>query len=312
MLATLTSVLQKAHRGGYAVGAFNVNNLEILQAILAAAEEMRSPVIVQTSEGAVEYAGMDYLRAMITLGAKKTRVPVVFHLDHGKNLNLVRLAIRSGYTSVMFDGSTLPYAENVKKTKQVVALARRRGVSVEAELGALKGIEDLVSVSEKEAYLTDPGQAAEFVEKTGCNALAIAIGTSHGAYKFSGETNLDFNRLRAIKKNTKMPLVLHGASGVSPELVERLHKDCERIGDCERLEGAKGVSPAAIKQAVSLGINKINVDTDLRIAFTAAVRETLLTDKKAFDPRKILGPAKTLMTEVVKEKMKLFGCAGRA
>jgi len=312
MLATLTSVLQKAHRGGYAVGAFNVNNLEILQSVLAAAEEVRSPIIVQTSEGAVEYAGMDYLRAMITVGAKKTRVPVVFHLDHGKNLNLVRLAIRSGYTSVMFDGSTLPYAENVKKTKQVVTLARRRGVSVEAELGALKGIEDLVSVSEKEANLTDPEQAAEFVAKTGCNALAVAIGTSHGAYKFSGETKLDFDRLRAIKKNTKMPLVLHGASGVSPELVARLHQDCERIGDCERLEGAKGVSPAAIKQAISLGINKINVDTDLRIAFTAAVRETLLTDKKAFDPRKILGPAKTLMTEVVKEKMKLFGCAGKA
>ncbi|MFA5854280.1 MAG: class II fructose-1,6-bisphosphate aldolase [Patescibacteria group bacterium] len=311
MLTTLKKVLAKAHAGNYAVGAFNINNLEILQAVMQAAVEMRSPVIVQTSEGAVEYAGMEYLKAMVDVAAKAD-VPVVFHLDHGKNLDVVKKAIDSGYTSVMYDGSSLPDAENIANTKKVVGWAWWKGVSVEAELGAIAGIEDFVSVAEKDAHLTNPEKALAFVKATKCDALAIAVGTQHGAFKFKGETILDFDRISAIKKLVQMPLVLHGASGISPELVERTKTHCSILGDCARLDGAHGVSDEAIKEAVKRGINKINVDSDLRIAFTAAVRETLINDKTAIDPRKIVGPAKKLMTEVVKHKMELFGSAGKA
>jgi fructose-bisphosphate aldolase class II len=212
----------------------------------------------------------------------------------------------------MYDGSSLPYKKNLVNTKKVVAWARTKGVSVEAEIGALAGIEDLVSVEARDAKLTDPEEALAFAKATKVDALAIAIGTSHGAFKFKGETVLDFDRLKKIKTLTKMPLVLHGASGIDQALVERTKTQCSILGDCARLENAHGVSDAAIAKAVKLGINKINVDSDLRIAFTAAVRETLLTDKKAFDPRKILGPAKSLMKEVVKHKMALFGSAGQA
>ena len=311
MLTTLKKVLAKANAGGYAVGAFNVNNLEILQAVMEAAVAKRSPVIVQTSEGAIEYAGMDYLKAMVDVAAKAD-VLVVFHLDHGKNLDVVKRAIVSGYTSVMYDGSALPEAENIANTKKVVAWARWRGVSVEAELGAIAGIEDFVSVEEKDAHLTNPEKALAFAKTTKCDALAIAVGTLHGAFKFKGETKLDFDRITAIKKLMKMPLVLHGASGISPELVERTKAQCSILGDCARLEGAHGVSDEAIAEAIKRGINKINVDSDLRIAFTAAVRETLLNDKTAIDPRKIIGPARKLMTEVVAHKMELFGSAGKA
>ncbi len=311
MLTTLKKVLSKANAGNYAVGAFNINNLEILQAVMDAAVAMRSPVIVQTSEGAIEYAGMPYLKAMVDVAAKAD-VPVVFHLDHGKNLEVVNRAIHGGYTSVMYDGSALPEAENLANTKQVVSWAKWKGVSVEAELGAIAGIEDFVSVEEKDAHLTNPEKALAFARATKCDALAIAVGTLHGAFKFKGETKLDFDRISAIKKLTKMPLVLHGASGISAELVERTKTQCSILGDCARLEGAHGVSDEAIAEAVRRGINKINVDSDLRIAFTAAVRETLINDKTAIDPRKILGPAKKLMTEVVKHKMELFGSAGKA
>ncbi len=311
MLTTLKKTLDKANKGKYAVGAFNTNNLEITLAIIEAAVEMKSPVIIQTSEGAVEYAGMNYLKALAYVAAESD-VPVAFHLDHGKNLETVKRAIDSGYTSVMYDGSALPEEENLANTKKVVAWAKKKGVSVEAELGAIAGIEDFVSVEAKDAHLTNPEKALRFAKASGCDALAIAIGTAHGAFKFKGETILDFERLRKIKELTKMPLVLHGASGISPELVEKTKTQCDTLGDCARLENAHGVSDEAIKKAVSLGINKINVDSDLRIAFTAAVRETLLTDKKAFDPRKILGPAKELMKSVVKHKMEIFGSAGKA
>lgn len=311
MLTTLKNVITKAHKGNYAIGAFNTNNLEITLAVIEAAVEMKSPVIIQTSEGAIEYAGMAYLRAMV-YEAAKAKVPVVFHLDHGKDLKVVKAAIDGGYTSVMYDGSSLPEEENLKNTKKVVEWARKKGVSVEAEIGAIAGIEDFVSVEEKDAHLTNPERALAFAKATKCDALAIAVGTLHGAFKFKGETSLDFDRLKRIKELTKMPLVLHGASGISPELVERTKTSCSILGDCARLENAHGVSDQAIAKAVSLGINKINVDSDLRIAFTAAVRETLINDKKAFDPRKILGPAKKLMKEVVMHKMELFGSAGRA
>lgn len=315
MLVSLKQVFQKADRGGYAVGAFNVSDLEILQSVVAAAERMRSPVILQTTEGAIAYAGMDYLLAMMTLAAKKARVPVVAHLDHGKDSRTVRQAIASGYTSVMFDGSLRPFAKNVAMTRSLVALAHRCGVSVEAELGPIPGLEDSVKVSEKQAYYTDPAQAAKFVRATRCDALAVAVGTAHGPYKSYGthrtSLKLDTDRIKKIKTATGVPLVLHGASGVPKKLMSRLHRDCASLGDCARVAHPQGVPDDQIRAAIRAGICKINVDTDLRIAWTAAVRETILDDRSIYDPRKILGPAKKLIQEVVESKMKLFGSTGK-
>lgn len=311
MLTTNKKILAAADKGGYAVGAFNINDLEVLQAIIEAAVEERSPVIVQTSEGAVEYAGMDYLLAMMRVAAKAP-VPVSIHLDHGKNLDLIKQAIDSGYTSVMYDGSTLPFEKNAANTRKVVAWARRKGVSVEAEIGAIKGIEDLVSVSEKEAFFTDPAEAAKFVKVTGCDALAISVGTAHGAFKFKGAAELDIPRLKKIDAAVKVPLVLHGASGVSPDLLKRTREHCEHLQDCDRLRGATGVPDEAIRQAIRHGIRKINIDSDLRIAFTAGLRDALVTNHKAIDPRVLLAPSKQLMKEVVRHKMGLFGSKGKA
>ncbi len=313
MLVTLKTVLDKARRGGYAVPAFNFNNLETALAVVEGASARRSPVILQTSEGAVAYAGMDYLAAIARTAAAKTRVPVVFHLDHGKDPALVERGVKSGlYASVMIDGSSLPYKENAKVTKRIVAMAHRRGVSVEAELGAIAGIEDFVSVADRDAHLTDPAEAARFVRETGCDALAVAIGTSHGAFKFKGKTVLDIARLTRIRKAVAAPLVLHGASGVNPEWVAWLRPKCASIHDCSRLEGAKGVADAVLHQAVKAGISKVNIDTDLRIAFTAGVRQALLDDPKAIDPRKIMGPARSLMRRVCEHKMQLLGSKGKA
>jgi fructose-bisphosphate aldolase class II len=307
MLVTLNEVLQDAHKNNYAVGAFNINNLEILEAIMTAAEEENSPVIISTSEGAIAYAGMEELASLVHIKAEKADVPVVLHLDHGKDLDTIDTVIESGmYTSVMYDGSALPYEKNVANTQNIVEKAHRNDIPVEAELGAIEGIEDFVSVEEKDAHLTNPKQAVEYVEKTNCDALAVAVGTSHGAYKFEGESQLDFDRLREIKEKVDMPLVLHGASGV-PEDIKSL---CMEYG-CA-IEQAKGVADEDIAEAVSCGINKINIDTDLRIAFDAAVRKFLKENPEVFDPRKILTPAKELMTHVVKHKMNLFGCAGKA
>src|SRR3989338_3820853 len=307
MLVTLKTILSKAHRRGYAVGAFNINNLEICQAVMIAAEKMRSPVVLQTSEGAIDYAGMDYLAAIARLAAEKARISVVFHLDHGKDPKLVERAIKSGfYTSVMIDGSSHPYKENVRITKKIVAMAHRRGISVEAELGAIAGIEDFVSVSERDARFTNPEEAGRFVRETGCDALAVAIGTAHGAFKFKGEPKLDIVRLKKIKAAARLPLVLHGASGV-PADIKRI---CAKYG-CKIAE-ARGVSDSLISAAVRGGINKINIDTDLRLAFTAGVRHALAKHPEGIDPRKVLGPAKELIQQVVMQKMKLFGCAGKA
>jgi fructose-bisphosphate aldolase class II len=307
MLTTLTNILQKAKRGRYAVGAFNINNLEILQGVMTAALHERAPVIVQTSAGAIEYAGMDELASLAHLAAHKTTLPVVFHLDHGTDYDLVVTAIRSGYyTSVMYDGSSLPYHENMKRTREIVKMAHAKKISVEAELGAIAGIEDFVSVKERDAHFTDPKQAADFVKKTGCDALAVAIGTSHGAYKFRGTSRLDLERLKMIKRAVKVPLVLHGASGV-PASIKKL---CIKYG-C-KIDDAKGVSDAMIKQAVRLGVSKVNIDTDLRIAFDAGVRQFLSKHPAVIDPRKILAPARDLITRVVREKMRLLGCAGKA
>lgn len=312
MLTTLATVLQKAHRGKYAVGAFNINNLELALGVMDAATQTRSPVILQTSEGAIAYAGMEYLAAIAWTAAASTSAPVVFHLDHGKDASLVERAVKSGlYTSVMIDGSHLPYKENVRVTKKMVGLAHRRGVSVEAELGAIAGIEDFVSVAERDAHLTDPDEAMRFIKETGCDALAVAIGTAHGVFKFKGEPTLDIARLKKIKTGTRHPLVLHGASGVSSAAREKIKDHCDDLHDCNRVKDARGVSDALIRQAVAGGINKINIDSDLRLAFTAAVRSALVSDTSTVDPRKIVGPARTAVAEVVAEKMRLFGSAGK-
>jgi len=305
MLISLKPVLLKAQKGKYAVPAFNINDLEILQSVMSAAKKLKSPVIIQTSEGAIEYAGMENLFQMVKVAAKE-KVPVVFHLDHGKNLKVVQKAIKSGYTSVMYDGSSLSYKENLKNTKKVVGWARAKKVSVEAELGSLKGVEDLVNVSERDAILTDPVQAREFVDKTGCDALAIAIGTSHGAYKFKGNSKLDLKRLAEIKKGVKIPIVLHGASGVPSKLVKMLKQCGGDVGE------AKGNSPAEIKKAIKMGVCKINIDTDLRLAFSAGVRCTLKNNKKVFDPRKILEDSKKLMQRVAEEKIIMCGSKNKA
>jgi len=307
MLTSLTSVLQKAQKNHYAVGAFNVNNLEFIKAIFEAAQIERSPVILSTSEGAIEYAGMEELGSLVKMMSQRTNIPMVFHLDHGKNIDLVIKAIESGfYTSVMFDGSALLYEENIKQTKDLVRLAHKKKISVEAELGAIAGIEDFISVKERDAHLTSPDQAVEFVKQTGCDALAIAIGTSHGAFKFKGDCRLDFKRLAEIRKHVSIPLVLHGASGV-PTAVKR---QCLKYG-C-KIEEAKGVSDGSIKKAIAFGSTKVNIDTDLRIAFSAAIRRYLLEHPDIIDPRKILTSGKELITQVVRHKMRLFESSGKA
>ncbi len=305
MLVSSGSLLKKARAGKYAVPAFNINDLEMLKAVIQAAVLERSPIIVQTSEGAIEYAGMDYLLAMVSVAAK-SKIPVVMHLDHGKNLKTIKRAIDSGYTSIMFDGSALPYLENVRGTKQVVKWAKAKRVSVEAELGSIKGIEDLVNVRERDAVLTNPEQAVQFVKETRCDALAVAIGTAHGAYKFKGITHLDIDRLKEIAKRVKLPLVLHGASGVMENVVELAEKYGAKLGE------ARGVLDEDIKKAIPLGIAKINIDTDLRLAFTAGIREALHDLPTVIDPRKLLEPASLLMTEVARYKIRLFGSHGKA
>jgi len=304
MLATLKQVLAKAQKGGYAVGAFNVNNLEILQAITRAAAKMKSPVILQTSEGSIAYAGMNYLRCMAMQAAQEHKIPIVLHLDHGRDLSVIKQAIANGYTSVMVDGSHLPFAQNVELTKKVVRWAHAKRVSVEGELGTIGGAED--TVSSKKIQLTDPGAAQDFVEQTGIDALAIAIGTSHGAYKFAGMPMLDIRRLQAIQKQVSVPLVLHGASEVPQWLVNTAERYGARIGRAE------GVPDGQITEAIKNGICKINTDTDLRLAFDAGVREVIATSPEDFDPRHILGRARELMQEVVEHRIALFGSGGKA
>ena len=305
-LTTNKELLTLARKGGYAVGAFNINNLEILQAIVSAGEAERSPAIIAVSEGAIQYAGMPYLISMVRTAAAQTSIPIALHLDHGKDLEVIRSCIDNGFTSVMIDGSEFEFEKNIEVTKKVVEMAKRKGVSVEAELGRLKGIEEKISVSEKEAFLTDPQAAEDFFKRTGVDALAIAIGTSHGAYKFKGEAKLDFERLKEIARKVSIPLVLHGASGVPSAVLER----AERFG--AKLPGAKGIPDEAIQKAIGLGISKINIDTDLRLSFVGALREILTTKPEEFDPRKILGPGREAIKQTVQSKMKLFGSSGKA
>ncbi len=294
-----------AREGGYAVPALNVQNLESLKAVAEAAVEEKSPVILAISPSVVKYAGMEYIVELAKTAAQHSAVPMSIHLDHGEDFDICQKCIEAGFTSVMIDGSFLKYEENVKVTKKVVAIAHPKGVSVEAELGKLAGVEER-SVEEKEAILTDPASAKDFVGRTGVDALAVAIGTSHGAYKFKSESKLDIERLGKISKKVKIPLVLHGASSVPQTLID---KACKYGAE---LKNAKGIPEEEIRKAIALGIAKVNVDTDLRLAFTGTVREVLATQPKEFDPRKILGPAREAMKAVAKSKMQLFGSAGKA
>ncbi|HEY1074352.1 MAG TPA: class II fructose-bisphosphate aldolase [Patescibacteria group bacterium] len=275
MLVTLNPVLRAAQHHKFAVGAFNVYNLESVEAVISAAEEMHAPVVVQTSEKAITYAGMSELAAIVLTRAKASFVPVVFHVDHGRTHRVLYDAIEAGYSSIMFDGSHLPYEENVRWTKEMVDRAHRKGISVEAELGRVGGVEDDISAEEG---LTDPGMAVEFIRATHCDALAVGIGNNHGKPKPGEKLHLD--QLEHIAAAVSLPLVLHGASGTPED---------------------------DIRQAIALGITKINIDTDLRIAFSEAEREVLASDPKLYDPRSILAPGTEAMREVVKQKIALFG-----
>jgi fructose-bisphosphate aldolase class II len=305
MLVTNKDVMSRAAAGGYAVGAFNINNLETVLAITEAVVEEQSPAIIAVTPSAIKYGGLDYLAGLVKMAAKQVPQPVTLHLDHGLDVETVTRCVDAGFTSVMIDASSLSFEENIATTKRVVNLAHPRGVSVEAELGKLAGIEE-TTVDEKDAVLTEPEDAHEFVKRTGVDALAVAIGTSHGAYKFKGEPKLDFDRLKAIRERVDTLLVLHGASSVPSWIIEKATK----YG--AELKGASGIPEAHIRKATSMGVSKVNIDTDLRLAFTGAVREVLATSPSQYDPRKILGPAKDAMKQVVKGKMRLFGSSGKA
>jgi fructose-bisphosphate aldolase, class II len=302
MLISGKTLLQKAKRGSYAVGAFNTNNLETTKAIISAATEMNSPVFLQMSSGALKYGGFE-LAALSLAFAKNSKIPVAVHLDHGPTVDLVKKCTDFGFSSIMIDGSHYKFTKNVSVTKKAAALAHKKGVSVESELGRLKGREDEV-FSAKHSY-TDPDQAVKFVKLTKTDSLAVAIGTSHGAYKFGGTPQIDLKRLSEIADVVNIPLVLHGASSVPASLVSEANSFGAKIS------GAKGVPEKQIKQAVKLGICKVNEDTDLRLAFTGSVRKFLKKNPSKFDPREILSPATEAMKKVVMRRIKVLGSANK-
>lgn len=306
MLVTNMELQVEAKKGKYAVGAFNTSNIEITQAIIEAHEELNAPVIIAASTSAIQYCGIEILSGVVRQMAAKAKIPVSLHLDHGTDFDLIVDCVRNGWTSIMFDGSHAPLEENIKLTAEVVKICHAVGLSVEAELGRLGGIEDNITVSERDARLTDPDEAIRFVKESQCDTLAIAIGTSHGAYKFKGEAKLAFDRLEEISSRLDVPLVLHGASSVIPEVLEKANKYGANLG------AAKGVPVDDIKKAISLGITKVNIDTDLRLAFTAGIREILTQKPEVFDPRKIIGAGRKDIKEVVKNKIKILGCEGKA
>lgn len=296
---TTKEMFKKAYEGHYAVGAFNVNNMEIVQGIVDAAKEEESPLILQVSAGARKYAKHSYLLHLVEAAMEDTGLPIALHLDHGADFDICKACVDGGFTSVMIDGSKYPFEENIELTKRVVDYAHNKGVVVEAELGKLAGVEDAVKVNTKDATYTDPDQAVEFVERTGVDSLAIAIGTSHGAYKFKGEPYLDFERLRTIHKLLpETPLVLHGASTVLKEFVDK----CNQYGG--NVAGAQGVPEDMIREAAKYGICKVNIDTDLRLAMTAEVRKYLAEHPDDFDPRKYLGPARDAIKGMVQHKIR--------
>ena len=298
-LVTSTEMFKKAYEGHYAVGAFNVNNMEIIQGIVAAAQQEKSPLILQVSAGARKYASHVYLMKLVEAAIEETGLPICLHLDHGADFEICKACVDGGFTSVMIDGSKYSFEENIELTRRVVDYAHNKGVVVEAELGKLSGVEDAVKVNAKDATYTDPDQAVEFVERTGCDSLAIAIGTSHGAYKFKGKPELDFARLEKITNMLpNYPLVLHGASTVIPAFVE----ECNKYGG--KLDGAQGVPEDMLLRAGKFGVCKINIDTDLRLAMTASVRKHLVEHPEEFDPRQYLKPARQAIQDMVAHKMR--------
>ncbi len=303
-LVTTKEMFERSMREHYAIGAFNINNMEFIQAITDAAEEAKSPVILQVSSSAIKYARMGYLKKMVEAAVESTTIPIALHLDHGPDFETCKMCIDNGFTSVMIDASKYDFEENVRITKEVVDYAHSHGVVVEAELGTLAGVEDEVNVSDDDARYTNPDQAYEFVQRTGCDSLAIAIGTSHGAYKFKGEAKLRFDILAKVKeKLPNTPIVLHGASTVIPELVEM----CNNNG--ANIPGAKGCPDEMLKQAGENGVSKINVDTDLRLAMTAQVRRVFNESPEVFDPRKYLGAARDEIKKVVLHKINDVFCS---
>jgi fructose-bisphosphate aldolase, class II len=306
MLVTTTEMFKKAYAGGYAIGAFNVNNMELIQGIMAGVAEKKAPVILQISKGAREYANPIYLRKLIEAAVEEyPQIPIAMHLDHGPDFALCKASVDGGFTSVMIDASHDDFEENIRKTKEVVDYAHKFGVVVEAELGKLVGSqfdEGETGGGQSSGNFTDPEQAVEFVERTGCDSLAVAIGTSHGAYKFKGEAKLDIERLHQITEKLKgFPLVLHGASSVIPEFVEM----CNKFGG--KLPGAKGVPEHYITEASKSGVCKVNIDTDLRLAMTAAIRKSFVDSPENFDPRKYLVPAREAVKQMVMHKLDILG-----
>lgn len=296
-LVTTKEMFKKAYEGGYSIGAFNINDMEIIQGVVNGCKALNSPVILQVSSSAIKFAGAKYLKNMVDAAVAETGIDIALHLDHGANIEVVKEVIEAGFTSVMFDGSHYEYDENVRLTKEVVDYAHARGVVVEAELGQLAGVEDEVSVA-KSTY-TDPAQAEDFVKKTGIDSLAIAIGTSHGAFKFTGEPKLRFDILEEVQKRLPgFPIVLHGASAVDQKYVEM----CNEFGG--QIAGAKGVPADMLRKASSMAVCKINMDTDLRLAMTAAMRKFLAENPKEFDPRKYMGAARATLQELVEKKIK--------
>ena len=296
---TTKEMFKKAYEGHYAVGAFNVNNMEIVQGIVEAAQEEQSPLILQVSAGARKYAKHNYLLHLVEAAMEDTGLPIALHLDHGADFDICKACVDGGFTSVMIDGSKYPFEENIELTKRVVDYAHNKGVVVEAELGKLAGVEDAVKVNTKDATYTDPDQAVEFVERTGVDSLAIAIGTSHGAYKFKGKPELDFPRLEKITNMLPgFPLVLHGASTVIPEFVD----ECNKYGG--KLAGAQGCPEDMLKKAGTYGVCKVNIDTDLRLAMTASIRKYLYEHPEDFDPRSYLGKGREAIKKMVAHKMR--------
>ena len=307
-LVTTSEMFKKAYKENYAIGAFNVNNMEIIQGIVEAATEEKAPLILQVSAGARKYANPVYLRKMVEAAIEVSGLPIALHLDHGDCFDLCKSCIENGFTSVMIDASAHPFAENIKITKQVVEYAHDHGVVVEAELGKLAGVEDDVKVAAKDASYTDPDQVQEFVDKTGVDSLAIAIGTSHGAFKFKGQPKLRFDILDEVAKRLpEFPIVLHGASSVPQHLVEKIN----HFGGS--MPGAQGVPEDMLREAARRAVCKINIDSDLRLAVTAALREHLATNPSHFDPRQYMGPAREAVKALVKHKIiNVLGCNGKA
>ncbi len=309
-LVTTKKMFEDAYKGGYAVGAFNVNNMEIIQGIVAAGKKLNAPLILQVSKGARAYANHLYLVKLVEAAVEESGLPIALHLDHGPDFETCKSCIDGGFTSVMIDGSSLPYEENVALTKKVVEYAHAHGVVVEGELGQLAGVEDEVSVNAEDASYTNPDQVEDFVKRTGVDSLAIAIGTSHGAYKFKPgqKPQLRFDILEEVSKRLPgFPIVLHGASSVIPEFVEEINKYGGSMPD------AIGIPEDMLRQAATMAVCKINIDSDLRLAMTAAIRKHFVEHPSDFDPRQYLKPAREAIEGMVEHKINtVLGCADKA